>query len=112
MRIIIILLALVSSTFSYASVHCKGIVNHTWIQSNGLLLISTTWSPNPIGLCNVSTKHHNIEPDTCKTWASIALAALTSKKSINMQYYNVSSCSDIKSYSNSQQAHYFMMNSE
>lgn len=114
MRTIAILLTLFYSAFSYSrsSIHCKGNINNTWVDSSGLLLISTTWSSKAIGLCRVSTKHNNIEPETCKTWVSIALSALTSKKPTTIQYFTVSSCNEVLGYSSSQQPAYLMIRNE
>lgn len=105
----IVLLFVFSNANGATSIHCGGNVRNAWIQSDGYLLISVEWTTKPVGLCNVVKKHNGISPETCKTWVSVALTALSTQKPTTMQFYNLKKCSDIKGYTASEKPHYFML---
>ncbi|ABU75030.1 hypothetical protein [Vibrio campbellii] len=94
--------------FCADSIHCKGTVTDAWIQSDGSLIINTSWA-SFVGLCSVSKTKNGITPDTCKSWVSMALTAVTTQKPLMMQYYNLKKCSDIKRYTASEKPHYVMI---
>ena len=94
------------------AINCTSTLRDAWVEGNGLLLVHPYWANKSVGLCNVTTKHNNIEPEVCKSWVSIALTAVTTQKSTIIQYHTIGACSEIDSYSNSQQASYFMLRSE
>ncbi|CAH1555999.1 conserved exported hypothetical protein [Vibrio jasicida] len=96
------------SAFSAESIHCKGLVRDAWIQSDGALIINTSWASS-VGLCNVSKTKNGVTPETCKSWSSMALTAVATQKPLMMQYYNLKKCSDIKRYTASEKPHYVMI---
>ncbi|EGQ8056819.1 TPA: hypothetical protein ACF39K_001280 [Vibrio parahaemolyticus] len=97
-----------ASAMTAESIHCEGLVNDVWIQSDGALIVSTSWASS-VGLCNVNTSRNGVAPETCKSWASMALTAVTTRKPLMMQYYNLKKCSDIKRYTASEKPHYVMI---
>ncbi|GAD77104.1 hypothetical protein VAZ01S_062_00070 [Vibrio azureus NBRC 104587] len=109
--LILLTLPLVTnSVFSAESIHCEGKVKDSWVEHSGTLIINTTWK-NSVGLCNMNRPHNNISPETCKSWASLVIAAVTTQKPLLMQYYNLEKCSDIKTYGASEKPHYVMLRS-
>ena len=109
----LMLLCLTISPLANANgINCTSTLRDAWIDGSGLLLVHPYWANKSVGLCNVTTKHNNIEPEVCKSWVSIALTAVTAQKSTIIQYHTIDACSEIDSYSNSQQASYFMLRSE
>ncbi len=107
---------LLSPTLSHADelFNCRGKIQSAWVDASGLLLINPTWANKSVGLCRLTTKHNNIEPEICTAWVSIALTAVTTQKPTTTQYRvsELSACSAISTYSQSESARYFMMNHE
>lgn len=110
LAVMIFISILSAKSYSSSSVICSGKIKNVWVQANGLLVISSTWHNQPVGLCSLTNEINGIKQNVCKAWLSTALTAQTTHSKTQIQYYIANStCSDIKTYSDSQAPHYFMI---
>ena len=91
-----------------AAVNCSGDIKRVYVTKVGDLVILGSWRNDYTKVCNVAIEWGGVKDSTCKAWLSIAEAAQISKTPVIVRY-NLSSCSDIPTYTASPSPEYLML---
>ena len=102
-------LALLASACYSAQQWCTGVIRHTYINKQGNLYIFGDWRNEHTQICNLNSLWQGVEPEVCKGWLSIALAAKLSGAKVTVQYNDVASCSEVPRYETAPSPSYIMV---
>ncbi len=94
-----------------APIYCRGKVNNTYIDATGTITIYGTWRADYTQLCNTKVVYIGIDPTTCFTWFSIALASQTKGLDVIASYDHASApaCNTLPTYGFTPAPRYFML---
>ena len=81
-----------------AAVDCSGTVFGKAVSDDGSILIRGTWRGDYTKICNIKTDWNGITPDVCALWTAMADAAVTTGKSLYVQYATETSCATIPTW--------------
>jgi hypothetical protein len=94
-----------------APLWCRGKITNTYVDSSGTLIVSGTWRADYTQLCNIKAVLNGIDPTTCLTWFSIAIASQS--KGLDAQAYYTDpaalACNTLPTYRNTPLPSYFML---
>ena len=94
-----------------AQLWCRGKVTNTYVDSLGTLIVSGTWRADYSQLCNIKVVLNGIDPTTCLTWFSIAIASQTKGLDVQAHYNDPSAlaCNTLPTYRFTPPPIYFML---
>lgn len=94
-----------------AQLWCRGRVTNTYVDSSGTLIVSGTWRADYTQLRNIKVVLNGIDPTTCLTWFSIAIASQTKGLDVQASYIDPSAlaCNTLSTYHSTPPPIYFML---
>lgn len=94
-----------------AQLWCRGKVTNTYLDLSGTLIVSGTWRADYTQLCNIKVVLNGIDPTTCLTWFSIAIASQTKGLDVQASYSDPSAlaCNTLPTYRSTPPPIYFML---
>lgn len=94
-----------------AQLWCRGKITNSYVDSSGTLIVAGTWRADYTQLCNIKTVLNGVDPITCLTWFSIAIASQT--KGLDVQAYYTDpaalACNTLPTYRFTPLPTYFML---
>lgn len=83
-----------------AFIFCEGTVDEFYVDKESDVFISASWATDWTQVCNTATVWKGIEPEVCKTWFSVILAAYHGKRNFMMRYDDpsVTDCAALPAY--------------
>jgi len=113
MRTILIIVGLLFSSTSLASIYCGGKINNSYISKDGNLIIRGDWRNDYTRLCNLKGSVGGVDSITCSMWASYVATSISSGKKVLLSYPDNSlTCSTLPTYTSSPTPNYFMLTGE
>lgn len=92
---------------SYA-LNCDGRIGNFQIDFSGKVQITASeicGDGTGQAICSVAQEWKGINPEACKGWVSIVLAAKATNQPVRVQYRDLVSCGEIKSWANADAPH-------
>lgn len=109
MRIFILLLILMSSYVHSEPQWCSGLITHTYVTGDGVVVIRGEWRMEHTAICNINVARSGVSPEVCKGWLSMVMSAKLSKTEMTAYYDDVDSCQAIPAYAASPAPGYLML---
>ncbi|RYV04098.1 hypothetical protein SOPP22_01465 [Shewanella sp. OPT22] len=98
------------STQSYADGKwCEGKIKNVWVDYSGRLYITGSWRSEHTQICNLNIEWKGVTTKVCQAWLAEAQLAFAAQSNVIMHYDDVSSCSEIPSYTSAPRPTYLMI---
>lgn len=103
--------ALLMSSQAWATAYCQGYITNTLTESDGDVLIRSSWRDDWATICNLDQTRQGISPSTCFGWFSSVSSSITENKQVVLSYSGLdqSACATMPTYSNAPVPAYVML---